>query len=76
MFGVEEFTAIITLPQSAAVAVGGVTEEPVVKDGQIVIGKRMRFTVSADHRITDGAGSAQFAAEVKRLLENPMRLML
>lgn len=76
MFGVEEFTAIITLPQSAAVAVGGVTQEPVVKDGAIVVGNRMRFTVSADHRITDGAGSAQFAAEVRKLLENPMRLML
>jgi pyruvate dehydrogenase E2 component (dihydrolipoamide acetyltransferase) len=76
MYGVESFTAIITLPQSAAIAVGAVAAEAVVKDGQLAIGQVMRFTVSADHRITDGAGSAQFAAEVKRLLENPYQLLL
>lgn len=76
MFGVEAFTAIITLPQSAAIAVGAVQKEPVVKDDQVVPGQVMRFTVSADHRVTDGAGSAQFAAEVKRLLENPLQLLL
>ncbi|MDB5101005.1 MAG: 2-oxo acid dehydrogenase subunit [Cyanobacteria bacterium RYN_339] len=76
MFGVEEFTAIITLPQSAAVAVGAVLAVPVVKGGVVVPGQVMRFTVSADHRVTDGAGSAQFAAEVKRLLENPMQLLI
>jgi pyruvate dehydrogenase E2 component (dihydrolipoamide acetyltransferase) len=76
MYGVEEFTAIITLPQSAAVAVGAVLNVPVVKNGVVVPGQVMRFTVSADHRVTDGAGSAQFAAEVKRLLENPMQLLI
>lgn len=76
MYGVEEFTAIITLPQSAAVAVGGVLNVPVVKNGVVVPGQVMRFTVSADHRVTDGAGSAQFGAEVKRLLENPMQLLI
>jgi pyruvate dehydrogenase E2 component (dihydrolipoamide acetyltransferase) len=76
MFGVEEFTAIITLPQSGAIAVGAVQTVPVVKNDQVVPGQVMRFTVSADHRVTDGAGSAQFAAEVKRLLENPMRLLV
>jgi pyruvate dehydrogenase E2 component (dihydrolipoamide acetyltransferase) len=76
MYGVEEFTAIITLPQSAAVAVGGVLNVPVVKNGLVVPGQVMRFTVSADHRVTDGAGSAQFGAEVKRLLENPMQLLI
>jgi len=76
MYGVEAFTAIITLPQSAAIAVGAVQAEPVVRDGAVVPGQIMRFTVSADHRVTDGAGSAQFAAEVKRLLENPLQLLL
>lgn len=76
MYGVEEFTAIITLPQSAAVAVGAVLNVPVVRDGQVVPGQVMRFTVSADHRVTDGAGSAQFAAEVKRLLEAPLQLLI
>jgi pyruvate dehydrogenase E2 component (dihydrolipoamide acetyltransferase) len=76
MFGVEAFTAIITLPQSAAIAVGAVQKEPVVKDDQVVPGQVMRFTVSADHRVTDGAGSAQFAAEVKRLLETPLQLLI
>lgn len=76
MFGVEAFTAIITLPQSAAVAVGAVSKEPVVRGDQVVPGQVMRFTVSADHRVTDGAGSAQFGAEVKRLLENPMQLLI
>jgi pyruvate dehydrogenase E2 component (dihydrolipoamide acetyltransferase) len=76
MFGVEAFTAIITLPQSAAIAVGAMQREPVVRNDQVVPGQIMRFTVSADHRVTDGAGSAQFAAEVKRLLENPLQLLL
>ncbi len=76
MFGVESFTAIVTPPQSAAIAVGAVTQEAVVKDGQLAVGQVMRFTISADHRITDGAGSAQFAVEVKRLLENPLQLLV
>lgn len=76
MFGVEAFTAIVTPPQSAALAVGAVTKEPVVRGDQVVVGQIMRFTVSADHRVTDGAGSAQFAAEVKKLLENPLQLLV
>jgi pyruvate dehydrogenase E2 component (dihydrolipoamide acetyltransferase) len=76
MYGVEAFTAIVTPPQSAAVAVGAVQAEPVVRNGELAVGQVMRFTVSADHRITDGAGSAQFAAEVKRLLEHPFQLLL
>jgi pyruvate dehydrogenase E2 component (dihydrolipoamide acetyltransferase) len=76
MYGVEAFTAIVTPPQSAAVAVGAVQAEAVVKEGELVVGQVMRVTVSADHRITDGAGSAQFAVEVKRLLENPLQLLI
>lgn len=76
MYGVEEFNAIITAPQSAAMAIGGVKATPVVKDGQIVPGQVMKFTVSADHRVTDGAVNAEFCVEVKNLLENPMRLLI
>jgi pyruvate dehydrogenase E2 component (dihydrolipoamide acetyltransferase) len=76
MFGVEAFTAIVTPPQSGAIAVGAVTKEAVVRGDQLAVGQVMRFTVSADHRITDGAGSAAFAVEVKRLLENPLQLLV
>lgn len=83
MYGVESFVAIITPPEAGILAVGGIQQVPVVKacpDGgrnsQIVIGNRMKVTISADHRVTDGAEGAQFMVELKRLLENPMRLML
>jgi pyruvate dehydrogenase E2 component (dihydrolipoamide acetyltransferase) len=76
MYGVDSFVAIITPPEAGILAIGGIRQEPVVKDGQIVIGTRMKVTLSADHRVTDGAEGAEFVVEVKRLLENPMRLML
>lgn len=76
MYGVDSFVAIITPPEAGILAIGGIRQEPVVKDGQIVIGSRMKVTLSADHRVTDGAEGAEFVVEVKRLLENPMRLML
>ncbi len=76
MYGVESFVAIITPPEAAILAVGGILEEAVVKNGEIVIAKRMRATISADHRVTDGAEAAEYMNEFKRLLENPMRLML
>lgn len=76
MYGVDSFVAIITPPEAAILAVGGIRQEPVVKEGQIVIGTRMKVTISADHRVTDGAEAAEFMVELKRLLENPMRLML
>ena len=76
MYGVDSFVAIITPPEAAILAVGGIQQLPVVKDGQIVIGHRMKATISADHRVTDGAEGAEFMVELKRLLENPMRLML
>ncbi len=76
MYGVDSFVAIITPPEAGILAVGGIREEPVVRDGQIVIGQRMRATISADHRVTDGVEAAEFLVEFKRLIENPMRLML
>lgn len=76
MYGVDSFVAIITPPEAGILAIGGIRQEPVVKDGQIVVGTRMKVTLSADHRVTDGAEGAEFVVEIKRLLENPMRLML
>jgi pyruvate dehydrogenase E2 component (dihydrolipoamide acetyltransferase) len=76
MYPVESFTAIINPPQSAILAVGTVQEEPVVHDGEITIGQIMRATVSVDHRVADGAIGAEYMQELKRLLENPMQILL
>ncbi|MGQ9841005.1 MAG: dihydrolipoamide acetyltransferase family protein, partial [Anaerolineae bacterium] len=77
MFEVDEFSAIITLPQAAALAVGAVKKVPVVNaDGQIVAGTRMKVTLSADHRVTDGAEVAQFLQALKAALEQPLRLVV
>ncbi|HEY8495886.1 MAG TPA: 2-oxo acid dehydrogenase subunit E2, partial [Limnochordales bacterium] len=76
MFGVEEFAAIINPPQGAILAVGAVTEQPVVRNGQFAIGRVMRATVSADHRVTDGAQVALFLQDLKAILENPLRLLI
>ncbi|HEX8681303.1 MAG TPA: dihydrolipoamide acetyltransferase family protein [Ardenticatenaceae bacterium] len=76
MYGVESFVAVITPPEAAILAIGGIKQEPVVKEGQVVIGQRMHATISADHRVTDGVEAAEYMVEFKRLLENPMRLML
>jgi pyruvate dehydrogenase E2 component (dihydrolipoamide acetyltransferase) len=76
MYDVTEFTAIINPPESAILAVGAVRAVPVVRDGQVVPGQRMRVTMSSDHRVVDGALAAQFLAEVRRLLENPVGLFL
>jgi pyruvate dehydrogenase E2 component (dihydrolipoamide acetyltransferase) len=76
MFGIEQFSAIITPPQSSVLAVGGVREEPVVVDGQIKPGKRMRLTLAVDHRVTDGAQGAEALARIKWLLEHPAALLV
>jgi pyruvate dehydrogenase E2 component (dihydrolipoamide acetyltransferase) len=76
MFDVSEFTAIINPPESAILAVGSVRQLPVVKDGRIGIGHRMKVTLSSDHRVIDGALAAQFLGEVRRLLENPVSLLV
>jgi pyruvate dehydrogenase E2 component (dihydrolipoamide acetyltransferase) len=76
MFGVDEFVAIINPPEAAILAVGAIKEVPVVDNGQIVPGKVMRMTLSVDHRVFYGATAAQFMAEVKRLLENPVTLIV
>ena len=76
MFDVEDFIAIINPPQAAILAVGAVKQVPVVKDGQLAVGTRMKVTISADHRVTDGAEAARFMQAFKAALEQPMRLVL
>lgn len=76
MFGIEDFTAIINPPNAAILAVGAIRDVPVVKDGEVVPGKRMKVTLSSDHRVVDGATSAEFLNTIKDLLENPMGMLL
>jgi pyruvate dehydrogenase E2 component (dihydrolipoamide acetyltransferase) len=75
MFGVDVFSAIITPPQAAALAVAAAKAQPVVVNGQITVATIMQVTASADHRVTDGAEVAQFLSEVRRLLEQPVWLV-
>jgi pyruvate dehydrogenase E2 component (dihydrolipoamide acetyltransferase) len=76
MFPVDEFVAIINPPEAAILAVGAIVDKPVVVDGQLAIGKRMRVTLSADHRVVDGAMGAQFLADLKATLEAPLALLV
>ena len=74
MYDVGEFIAIINPPQAAILAIGSIADVPVVADGEIVPGKRMNITLSADHRVTDGAEVARYLQAVKRYLENPLTI--
>ncbi len=76
MFGVVEFGSIIIVPQAASLAVGAVRKVPVVRDDQIIVGQVMNVTLSADHRVVDGAVAAQFLQELKKLLEAPMSILV
>jgi len=76
MFDVDQFVAIINPPEAAILAVGSVRDVPVVKNGQVVPGKTMKVTISADHRVTDGAEASKFLQEVKKNLEEPLRLLV
>ena len=75
-YGVEQFAAIVNQPEAMILAVGGVSDQAVVEDGQVRPGKVMRMTASVDHRVVYGAEAAEFLAEVRRLLENPVTLAL
>ncbi len=75
MFGVEQFTAIINPPEAAILAVGATTTEPVVVDGTVDTGYRLRYTLSSDHRVIDGALAAQFLRTLTTFLENPWTLV-
>jgi pyruvate dehydrogenase E2 component (dihydrolipoamide acetyltransferase) len=76
MYGIEQFTAVINPPEGAILAVGTIREEPVVRDGQIVPGKRMRLTMSCDHRVIDGATGAQYLQQLKQIIESPLSMLL
>jgi len=75
MFGIDEFTAIINPPDACILAVGGIIQKPVVKNGQIVVGNTMKVTLSCDHRVVDGASGAQFLQLLKAILEEPLLLL-
>jgi pyruvate dehydrogenase E2 component (dihydrolipoamide acetyltransferase) len=76
MFAVDEFSAIINPPEGAILAVGALVDKPVVVNGQLAVGKRMRVTLSCDHRVMDGAMGARFLADLKALLEAPLGLLV
>ena len=76
MFGVDQFTAIINPPDSCILAIGGISQEPVVKNGQVVPGNVMKVTLSCDHRVVDGATGAAFLQTLKSFLEEPLRMLL
>jgi pyruvate dehydrogenase E2 component (dihydrolipoamide acetyltransferase) len=76
MFGIDEFTAIINPPEAAILAVGAMTPKPVVRNNEIVVRQIMRVTMSCDHRVIDGATGAKFLQTVKKILENPLLLVV
>lgn len=76
MFGVDEFTAIINTPNACILAVSGIAQVPVVKNGAVVPGNVMKVTLSCDHRVVDGATGAAFLQTLKALLEEPVRLLV
>ena len=75
MFGIDQFTAIINPPESAILAIGASEDRLVVEDGEAVVRKRMRVTMSCDHRVVDGAVGAKFLQTLRRLIENPLMLV-
>ncbi len=76
MFDVEDFIAIINPPEAAILAIGSARQVPVVEDGEITIGNRMKATISVDHRVSDGAEAARFMQTLAQFLEQPLRFML
>ncbi len=76
MYGVTEFSAILNPPQSGILAVGGATQRPVVVDGELTVGTVMTVTLSADHRVIDGAVAAEWMAAFVRRIENPVTILI
>lgn len=76
MFGIEEFTAIINPPDACILAVGGIKETAIVKNGQLAVGNVMKVTLSCDHRAVDGAVGSAFLKTLKGLLEDPVRILI
>jgi pyruvate dehydrogenase E2 component (dihydrolipoamide acetyltransferase) len=75
MFEIDQFTAVINPPEAGILAVGSIVEKPTVVDGAIVPRRRMRVTMSCDHRVIDGATGAAFLRTLKQMLENPLALV-
>lgn len=76
MFGIEEFTAIINPPDACILAVGGIKDTPVVRNGVVVPGKVMKVTLSCDHRVVDGVTGSAFLQTLKMMLENPVTILI
>jgi pyruvate dehydrogenase E2 component (dihydrolipoamide acetyltransferase) len=76
MFGIEEFTAIINPPNACILAIGAIRDTAVVEDGVIVPGKRMKVTLSCDHRVVDGATGAKFLETVGKYIQDPLTMLL
>ena len=76
MFGIDEFTAIINPPEAAILAVGAMSPKPVVRENEVVVRQMMRVTMSCDHRVIDGATGAKFLQTFKKILENPLFLVV
>jgi len=76
MLDIEEFSAVITPPQAAVLAVGAVKERPVVREGQLAVSRTMRVTLSADHRVLNGVEAGRFLEDLKKVLENPVLLVM
>jgi pyruvate dehydrogenase E2 component (dihydrolipoamide acetyltransferase) len=76
MFGIEQFTAIVNPPDSCIMAVGGISQVPVVKNGQVVPGNVMKVTLSCDHRVVDGASGSSFLQTFKQYMENPVTMLV
>jgi len=76
MYGIEAFTAIVNPPDACILAVGGIKQIPVVKNGQVLPGNVMKVTLSCDHRVVDGATGSEFLLDLKANLENPVRMLV
>ena len=75
MFGIESFAAVVNPGEGAILAVGSILDEAIVKDGAVTIGKRMRVTLSCDHRVMDGASAARFLGTLRQMLEHPLAIL-
>ena len=76
MFDIDQFTAVINPPEAGIIAVGSIVQKPVVVEGQLTARRRMRITMSCDHRVIDGATGAAFLKTLKQMLENPLAMLL
>jgi pyruvate dehydrogenase E2 component (dihydrolipoamide acetyltransferase) len=76
MFDIDQFTAVINPPEAAILAIGSIVQKPAVVNGQVVPRRRLRVTMSCDHRVIDGATGAAFLKTLKQMLENPLAMLL